>query len=177
MPRERLPDRREGWKQKVKIGDAGGVLQTFYLGTGHYADGRLGEIWLDAHKEGTFARGILSALARMTSLALQYKVPVEEVVHTLRWMNFPPKGPVVGEATAVKDCSSVVDWIAQEIAAAYLTKPAGPPPTPPAPIDIEGPPPAPETPAEIPPWGPPPEKRGGEYPPYQEPQSPTRSEA
>ena len=110
--RERLPDRRKSWRQKVKIGPEG---QTFYLDCGEYPDGRLGEIWIDAHKEGTFARGILSSLARMVSISLQSGVTVEEVVGSLRYMNFPPNGDVVGEHTRVTQCTSVSDWIAQEI--------------------------------------------------------------
>lgn len=119
MSREYLPPRRRCVTQKVKIPDANGVLQSFYLSTGEYPDGRLGEIWIEAHKEGTFARGVLGALARMVSLALQHQVPVAEIVHTLRWMNFPPRGAVTGSEACAR-CESVVDWIAQELEVAYL---------------------------------------------------------
>lgn len=129
--RERLPDRRKSWTQKVRIPDGNGAMQTFYLSAGHYPDGRPGEVWLEAHKEGTFVRGILQALARTASLALQFGVPVEEVVSALRHLNFPPRGEVEGSA-AVRSCSSLPDWIAQELEAAYL-RPApalvGPAPT------------------------------------------------
>lgn len=131
MPRERLPDRRRSFTQKVKIPDATGALQTFYLTMGEYDDGRLGEVWIEAHKEGTFARGVLGALARMVSIALQCGVSVEEVVKTLRHLNFPPRGDVTGSA-AVAKASSVADWVAQEIEAAYLKPP------PPSPLVGEG---------------------------------------
>lgn len=114
MTRRRLPDRRNAWTQKVRIEG-----QTFYLCCGEYDDGTLGEIFLEAQKEGTFARGILSALARMTSIALQSGVPVIEVVNALRHLNFPPRDEINGSASVAK-CSSVADWIAQEIEAAYL---------------------------------------------------------
>ena len=49
--RERLPNRRDGYTQKARVGG-----QKIYLGTGDYADGRLGEIFIDMHKEGTTLR-------------------------------------------------------------------------------------------------------------------------
>lgn len=122
MTRERLPDRRRCWTQKVRILDPLGG-QTFYLTCGEYPDGRLGEIFLEAHKEGTFARGVLQALARTVSIALQSQAPVGEIVNALRHLNFPPKGDVAGSATVTK-CSSVTDWIAQELEAAYPPRPA-----------------------------------------------------
>ena len=119
MNRESLPARRRSWTQKARIPDAQGVLQTFYLSCGEYDDGRLGEVWLEAHTEGTFTRGVLGALARMISLSLQHAVPVSQIVHTLRDMNFPPRGPVSG-TSACTEATSVVDWVARELEAAYL---------------------------------------------------------
>jgi ribonucleoside-diphosphate reductase alpha chain len=126
VAREPLPDRRRSWTQKVHIPDATGQPQTFYLCVGEYPDGRPGEVWIDAHKEGTFTRGVLSALARMVSIALQSGVGLAEVCDTLRHLNFPPRGPVEGSAF-VASCASVPDWIAAELEAAYL-KPVAPPP-------------------------------------------------
>jgi hypothetical protein len=44
--RQRLPNRRDGYTQKARVGG-----QKIYLRTGDYADGRLGEIFIDMHKE------------------------------------------------------------------------------------------------------------------------------
>jgi hypothetical protein len=49
--RERLPNRRDGYTQKARVGG-----QKIYLRTGDYADGRLGEIFIDMHKEGATFR-------------------------------------------------------------------------------------------------------------------------
>jgi ribonucleoside-diphosphate reductase alpha chain len=114
VSRERLPDRRHSFTQKVRIDG-----QTFFVTFGEYADGRLGEIFIDGRHEGTFLRGVLGALARMASLALQNGVPTSEVVRSLRGLDFPPCGAVAGSA-AVTSASSVADYIAQEIEAAYL---------------------------------------------------------
>lgn len=134
MARERLPDRRASWTQKVHIDN-----KAYYLNCGEYPDGRLGEIFIDAHKEGTFSRGVLSALARLASIALQCGAPVDQIVKALRHLNFPPRGSVEGSEN-VKECSSLCDWIAQEIERAYCqpanderpaatAAPADPPPT------------------------------------------------
>jgi hypothetical protein len=45
--RERLPNRPGGYTQKARVGG-----QKVYLRTGDYADGRLGAIFIDMHKEG-----------------------------------------------------------------------------------------------------------------------------
>lgn len=117
--REKLPDRRATWTQHVQLPDANGSLQTFYLSCSDFPDGRLGEVWLEANAEGTFTRGILSALARMISIALQHGVPVAAVVGGLRGLSFPPSGPVTGSARVTK-AASVADWVASELEATYL---------------------------------------------------------
>jgi ribonucleoside-diphosphate reductase alpha chain len=108
MTRKRMPDRRKSCTQKVKISG-----QTFYLTFGYYEDGSIGEIFIEAHKEGTFVRGVLQALARSVSLMLQNGIPIADIVKMYRKMNFPPNGEVTG--SDVKICSSVPDWIAQEL--------------------------------------------------------------
>lgn len=147
MSREKIPNRRRGWTQKVKIGPE---AKSFYLTVGEYPDGRLGEIWIVTHKEGTFSRGMAGAVARMASIALQNGTPVSEVVKSLRFLNFPPNGRVEGECTEVRVCSSVCDWVAQELENAYLRPVVASHPPPaddgsPEPVPPQ-PPPAPESP-------------------------------
>ena len=52
--RQRLPFRREGYTQKVKIGG-----QSVYLRTGEYEQGQLGEIFIDMHREGAAFRSLV----------------------------------------------------------------------------------------------------------------------
>ena len=117
------PDRRKNWTQKVKIEG-----QTFYACFGEHPDGRLIEIFVDAARQGTFVRGIMDALARVISVALQCDVPASELVKALRGLNYPPQGEVIGSAR-VTEVSSVSDWLAKEIESVYLqkaeVKPAG----------------------------------------------------
>lgn len=117
LTRKCLPERRASWTQRARVGG-----QTLYLSMGDYEDGRLGEIWLEAAKQGTNIRGTLGALARLASVALQHGVPVAAVAEALRGLNYPPNGQVEG-SPVVSSCTSVADWVAQEIAAAYLDPP------------------------------------------------------
>jgi ribonucleoside-diphosphate reductase alpha chain len=51
-----------------------------YLRTGEYEDGTIGEIFIDMYKEGAAFRGLLNSFAILASKALQYGVPLEELV-------------------------------------------------------------------------------------------------
>jgi ribonucleoside-diphosphate reductase alpha chain len=73
--REKLPNRRKGYTQKAIVGG-----HKVYLRTGEYGDGRLGEIFIDMHKEGAAFRALMNNFAIAISLGLQYGVPLEEYV-------------------------------------------------------------------------------------------------
>ncbi len=112
--RERLPDRRKGYTQKAVIGG-----HKVYLRTGEYEDGRLGEIFIDMHKEGAAFRSIINNFAIAISLGLQYGVPLEEFVDAFTFTRFEPAGSVQGNE-AIKMATSVLDYIFRELAVSYL---------------------------------------------------------
>ncbi len=89
--REKLPDRRKGYTQKAVVGG-----HKVYLRTGEYDDGRIGEIFVDMHKEGAALRSLLNNFAIAISLGLQYGVPLEEYVDAFTFTRFEPQGPVQG---------------------------------------------------------------------------------
>ena len=86
--RERLPDRRKGYTQKARVGG-----RKVYLRTGEYGDGRLGEIFIDMHKEGAAFRSLMNNFAIAISVGLQYGVPLEEYVDAFTFTRFEPAGP------------------------------------------------------------------------------------
>ena len=90
--REKLPDRRKGYTQKAVVGG-----HKVYLRTGEYDDGRLGEIFIDMHKEGAALRSIINNFAIAVSLGLQYGVPLEEYVDAFTFTRFEPSGPGAGQ--------------------------------------------------------------------------------
>lgn len=121
MTREKLPERRKILRQKVVIHHPETGAHTFYVEFGEFEDGRLGEVFITAHKTGTFVRGTLDALARSISLALQSGTSPRELAKTLCGMDYPPSGLVSAPFSRVdgKTCSSIADYIGQEIMACY----------------------------------------------------------
>jgi ribonucleoside-diphosphate reductase alpha chain len=114
--RERMPDRRKGYTQKAVVGG-----HKVYLRTGEYDDGRLGEIFIDMHKEGAALRSIINNFAIAVSLGLQYGVPLEEYVDAFTFTRFEPAGPVQGNE-AIKNATSILDYIFRELAVSYLDR-------------------------------------------------------
>ncbi|MEN8193030.1 MAG: vitamin B12-dependent ribonucleotide reductase, partial [Bacteroidota bacterium] len=112
--RRRLPDRREGYTQKVKING-----QSVYVRTGEYDNGELGEIFIDMAKEGAAYRSLLNNFAIAISLGLQHGVPLEEFVDAFIFTRFEPSGPVSGHKR-IKMSTSVIDYIFRELAVTYL---------------------------------------------------------
>jgi ribonucleoside-diphosphate reductase alpha chain len=114
--REKLPDRRKGYTQKAIVGG-----HKVYLRTGEYEDGRLGEIFIDMHKEGAAFRSLMNNFAIAISLGLQYGVPLEEYVDAFTFTRFEPAGFVQGN-DAIKNATSVLDYVFRELAISYLSR-------------------------------------------------------
>jgi ribonucleoside-diphosphate reductase alpha chain len=112
--RERMPNRRKSYTQKATVGG-----HKVYLHTGEYEDGRLGEIFIDMHKEGAAFRSLMNNFAIAISLGLQYGVPLEEFVEAFTFTRFEPAGLVTGNET-IKNATSVLDYIFRELAVSYL---------------------------------------------------------
>ena len=112
--RDKLPDRRKGYTQKAVVGG-----HKVYLRTGEYEDGRIGEIFIDMHKEGAAFRSLMNNFAIAISLGLQYGVPLEEYVDAFTFTRFEPAGFVQGN-DAIKSATSVLDYVFRELAISYL---------------------------------------------------------
>ncbi|EDP64107.1 Ribonucleotide reductase [alpha proteobacterium BAL199] len=114
--RERMPQRRKGYTQKAVVGG-----HKVYLRTGEYQDGRLGEIFVDMHKEGAAFRSLMNNFAIAVSIGLQYGVPLEDFVNAFTFQRFEPSGMVQGN-DAIKMATSVIDYIFRELAISYLDR-------------------------------------------------------
>src|ERR1700743_3685028 len=112
--REKMPDRRKGYTQKAVVGG-----HKVYLRTGEYDDGRLGEIFIDMHKEGAALRSFINNFAIAVSLGLQYGVPLEEYVDAFTFTRFEPAGPVQGN-DSIKYATSILDYVFRELAVSYM---------------------------------------------------------
>jgi ribonucleoside-diphosphate reductase alpha chain len=114
--REKLPNRRQGYTQKAIVGG-----HKVYLRTGEFGDGRLGEIFIDMHKEGAAFRAMMNNFAIAISLGLQYGVPLEEYVEAFTFTKFEPAGMVQGN-DAIKNATSILDYVFRELAVSYLNR-------------------------------------------------------
>ncbi|TPN88253.1 vitamin B12-dependent ribonucleotide reductase [Mesorhizobium sp. CU2] len=114
--REKLPNRRKGYTQKAVVGG-----HKVYLRTGEFDDGRLGEIFIDMHKEGAAFRAMMNNFAIAISLGLQYGVPLDEYVEAFTFTKFEPAGMVQGN-DAIKNATSILDYVFRELAVSYLAR-------------------------------------------------------
>ncbi len=83
----KLPDERQAVTHKFSIAGHEG-----YLTVGQYEDGQPGEIFLRMAKEGSTVSGLMDTIATMTSIALQYQVPLKTLVDKFSHTRFEPAG-------------------------------------------------------------------------------------
>ncbi len=115
VERRALPAKRRGFTQKAKING-----QTIFLRTGEYADGTVGEIFIDMAKEGATMRSMLNCFAIAISIGLQYGVPLEEFVEKFVFTKFDPAGFV--EHPNIKSSTSIVDFVFRALGYEYLNR-------------------------------------------------------
>jgi ribonucleoside-diphosphate reductase alpha chain len=85
--RRKLEDERQATTHKFSIAGHEG-----YLTVGLYHDGVPGEIFLKMAKEGSTISGLMDTIATMTSIALQYGVPLKALVDKFSHTRFEPSG-------------------------------------------------------------------------------------
>jgi len=102
--RRRLPDERRSLTHKFRVGEQEG-----YLTVGLFDDGSPGEVFITISKEGSTIRGLMDSLAVMTSLALQYGVPIENLAAKFKNVRFEPYG--FTSNPEIPQASSLVDYM------------------------------------------------------------------
>jgi ribonucleoside-diphosphate reductase alpha chain len=100
--RRKLDDERQAVTHKFSIAGHEG-----YLTVGLYDDGQPGEIFLRVAKEGSTVSGLMDTIATMTSITLQYGVPLKTLVDKFSHTRFEPSGftnnPEIPIAKSVTD--------------------------------------------------------------------------
>lgn len=114
--RRRLPKKRNGFIREAYVGG-----HKVFLRTGEFEDGTLGEIFIDMYKEGASFKGLMNCFAVLASKALQYGMPVEELVDSFTFTRFEPAGPVEGHE-AIKYSTSILDYVFRSIGYDYLKR-------------------------------------------------------
>jgi ribonucleoside-diphosphate reductase alpha chain len=119
MPtRRRLPPTRKAIIHKFNLGET-----RVYLIVGLYEDGTPGEIFVNINKQGSTISGLMDSFAILMSYALQYGLPLKEMVAKFKHVRFEPAG-----LTKNKDipmASSVIDYIFTWLEKEFVLKSPG----------------------------------------------------
>ena len=112
--RRRLPDERQSITHKFDIAGHEG-----YITVGLYEDGQPGELFLTMAKEGSTISGFADAFAQAISYALQYGVPLQDLVDKFSHVRFEPAG--MTKNPDIRFAKSIVDYIFRWLAAKFLS--------------------------------------------------------
>jgi ribonucleoside-diphosphate reductase alpha chain len=115
--RRRLPDERQSITHKFDIGGHEG-----YITVGMYDTGQPGELFLTMAKEGSTISGFADAFAQAVSYALQYGVPLQDLVDKFSHARFEPSG--MTKNPEIRFAKSVVDYIFRWMAVKFLSEEA-----------------------------------------------------
>ena len=113
--RRRLPDERAAITHKFQVAGHEG-----YITVGLYPDGQPGEIFLKMAKEGSTVSGLMDSLATMTSIALQYGVPLRDLVNKFAHVRFEPAGFTGNSEIPI--AKSIVDYVFRWLGARFLSR-------------------------------------------------------
>jgi ribonucleoside-diphosphate reductase alpha chain len=114
--RHRMTDTRMSLTHKFEIAGHEG-----YITVGLYADGQPGELFITMSKEGSTIGGLMDTVGTLTSIALQYGVPLESLIKKFAYQRFEPSGftknPDIRHATSITDY--VFRWLGCQFIKGY----------------------------------------------------------
>jgi ribonucleoside-diphosphate reductase alpha chain len=102
--RRRLPDTRSSVTHRFMIGENKG-----FITVGLYDDGQPGEVFLTVAKEGSTIGGLMDTIGILTSMALQFGVPVETLARKFEFARFEPSGRTGNPD--IRAAGSMVDYV------------------------------------------------------------------
>src|SRR5262245_49325598 len=111
--RRRLPADRNATCHKFDIAGHEG-----YIHVGFFEDGTPGEIFIKMAKEGSTISGLMDTVGVLTSMALQYGVPLEVLVSKFSHVRFEPSG--FTKNPDIPMAKSLIDYIFRFLAARFL---------------------------------------------------------
>ncbi len=112
--RRRLPVDCKSFRHKFEVAGQKG-----YIHTGFYEDGKVGEIFIKMAKEGSTISGLMDTIATLTSIALQYGVPLEALVGKFSHVRFEPSGFTNNPDIPI--AKSLTDYIFRYLGTRFLT--------------------------------------------------------
>jgi ribonucleoside-diphosphate reductase alpha chain len=102
--RRKMEDTRMSLTHKFEIAGHEG-----YITVGLYPDGQPGEVFVQMSKEGSTIGGLMDTVATLTSISLQYGVPLESLVNKFAYQRFEPSGYT--KNPDIRTAHSITDYI------------------------------------------------------------------
>ncbi len=111
--RRRLTDTRSALTHKFDIAGHEG-----YLTVGLFDDNQPGELFITMAKEGSTIGGLMDSIGTLTSMALQYGVPLEALVRKFAHQRFEPSG--FTKNPEIRNASSITDYVFRWLALQFI---------------------------------------------------------
>ena len=111
--RRRLPETRTAITHKFDIAGHEG-----YLTIGLFEDGQPGELFITMAKEGSTIGGLMDCIGTLTSMSLQYGVPLEALVKKFAHQRFEPSG--FTKNPDIRNASSIIDYVFRFMALQFI---------------------------------------------------------
>ncbi|MGA2175394.1 MAG: vitamin B12-dependent ribonucleotide reductase [Verrucomicrobiota bacterium] len=112
--RRRLPETRSAITHKFDVAGHEG-----YLTVGLFDDGQPGELFITMAKEGSTIGGLMDCVGTLTSLALQYGVPLEALLRKFAHQRFEPSG--FTKNPEIRNASSIIDYVFRWLALQFIS--------------------------------------------------------
>jgi ribonucleoside-diphosphate reductase alpha chain len=111
--RRRLTDTRTAITHKFDIAGHEG-----YLTVGLFEDGQPGELFITMAKEGSTIGGLMDTIGTLTSMSLQYGVPLETLLKKFAHQRFEPSG--FTKNPEIRNASSIIDYVFRWLALQFI---------------------------------------------------------
>jgi ribonucleoside-diphosphate reductase alpha chain len=111
--RRRLSDTRTAVTHKFDIAGHEG-----YMTVGLFEDGHPGELFITMAKEGSTIGGLMDSIGTLTSIALQYGVPLGTLVRKFAHQRFEPSG--FTKNPEIRNASSITDYVFRWLAMQFI---------------------------------------------------------
>lgn len=111
--RRRLPETRMAVNHKFEIAGHEG-----YLTVGLFEDNQPGELFVTMAKEGSTIGGLMDTIGALTSMSLQYGVPLESLVKKFAHQRFEPSG--FTRNPDIRNASSIIDYVFRWMACQFI---------------------------------------------------------
>jgi ribonucleoside-diphosphate reductase alpha chain len=111
--RHRMPDTRMSLTHRFEIAGHEG-----YITIGLYEDGQPGELFITMSKEGSTIGGLMDTVGTLTSIALQYGVPLESLVKKFAYQRFEPSG--FTKNPDIRNATSITDYVFRYLACQFI---------------------------------------------------------